>query len=598
MKIHLVSFVTDKKFGIENYYTESIDRLVNSAKKFGIENFHIYTPATLPVSKHVLNYMQTSDDPGFGFYSWKPVIILDVLNKIEDGDVVLYHDAGRIEYKYEFKNDINILVKEVIEKYNGIGVGLGPFKQKDWCKKDCFVYMNCNEEKYWNLNQLSANWSIWEKNSLSKEILELWQMYCFHPHGIVTTYDTESNLSDFDTFREHRWDQAILTNLIYKYHFDKKNVSVLQQSLGWEKDINNFINSVQSAVPPRVSTADYSLLKTPNIVNTDNGLTIVIDVLYKNNYLQVITTGAIKSVKLITPENELVPDEQILDPHDNINSYTFNNVEYSAQVELKFEYHDEGLYKDVITFNVEKDYYEDYIDETILTTLSNTSYNPVHYIKTHCKYHINLGYDRVIVHEIGPRIYELYDELRDYIESGKVILMKWSIPNFYQFLKSTNKIPTNVGDTSQMNHTLYVFKNIKYLTAMNTDYYLVTKKRINNMTSHLDELREQYDAHAAGGFIVRTLDFKKPSEDIEFYKSTEVITSNYKQHNLDYITMVFVKNVSTITCHFITSGNRPVNVNVEDLAVHHYHFIYSDTRRYLDEPVIDINSNINLELFE
>lgn len=594
MNVHLVTFITNKKFGIENYYTASVDRLIASAKKFGIEHIHVYTPDSLPVSSHILNYMKNSDDPGFGFYSWKPVIILDVLNKLNDGDVVLYHDAGRIEYKYEFRKDINILINDVIQNYNGIGVGAGPFKNKDWCKKDCFIYMDCDEEKYWNLNQLTANWSVWEKNALSKEILEKWQMYCFHPRGIVTTYDTEGVLSDFDTFREHRWDQAILTNLIYKYHFDTKKVDVMSQRVGWEKDINNFIN-----IPQNINTdLDYSFLKKPHMVSTDKDLTIILDVVYKNDYLQVVTTGAVKSIKLITQSGSISPDENILDPHGNVNSYTFTKVEYSKHIELTFEYHDGNIHDETLSFEIEKDYYEDYTGETILTALSNTLYNPIEYIKTYCKYHINLGYDRVILHELGPRIYELYDVLREYIESGKVVLIEWKIKHFYQLLKSTNTIPTNVGDTSQMNHTLYIFKDIKYLTAINTDYYIVTKNKTNNISLYLDELVNKYNAHTAGGFVVKTLDFKAPPEGVDFYKSTEVITSSYKQYNLDYITLSFVKNVNTITCHFITSGNPTVDVTPDELAAHHYHFIYSQNRKHLEDDVIEMNSNINLELFE
>lgn len=244
MNIHLVMFSTPIKFGVPNYYQNSIKQMIESAKKWGIENFHLYSPDNLSVAKYIQDWMESTLDPGYGYYSWKPLIILDVMNNINDGDVILYHDAGRKEYNFEFRKDINILIKDVIDNYNGIGIAQGNFLHKQWCKKDCFVKMGCNTEEYTSLNQLSATWGIWQKNPLSLQILNDWKQTCFDPSGIVTTNDTVGKLSDFDDFKEHRWDQAIITNLLFKYKFNNFDVKPLIPPPGkWEKDINNFINN-------------------------------------------------------------------------------------------------------------------------------------------------------------------------------------------------------------------------------------------------------------------------------------------------------------------------------------------------------------------
>jgi len=245
MIVNLVTFMTDSKFGIRNYYADSIRQLFDSAKIFGVENFHLYTPNSLPVSDYILKYMNDTSERGFGYYSWKPVIILDVMNKISTGDVVLYHDAGRREYNYKFKKDLNLLINRVIKNFNGVGIPVGPFNHKQYCKRDCFINMNCNEERYWNLTQVSANWSIWQKNDLSLELLNEWKDNCFDPRGTVTTYSTSGPLSDFSDFIEHRWDQAILTNLANKYAFEDRGIGLLY-GVGWEKDINSFISAPES----------------------------------------------------------------------------------------------------------------------------------------------------------------------------------------------------------------------------------------------------------------------------------------------------------------------------------------------------------------
>jgi hypothetical protein len=240
MNVHFVTFATPEKFGKKNYYANSIKNLIDSAKLFGIEHFHLYTPDSLPVGKYVKEYMENTHNTGYGFYSWKPIIILDVMNKINDGDIILYHDAGRHEYKYEFRKDINILINTVIQNYKGIGVPGSLYEHKHWCKRDCFINMKCNEPRYWNLKHLCATWSIWEKNDLALKFLEEWKYYCNDEKGTVTTHDSlHGALSDFSDFKEHRWDQAILTNLIEKYSND--GIKSLSNNGGWEKDINGFI---------------------------------------------------------------------------------------------------------------------------------------------------------------------------------------------------------------------------------------------------------------------------------------------------------------------------------------------------------------------
>ena len=240
MNVHFVTFATSTKFGTENYYSESIRNLIDSAKLFGVEHFHLYTPSRLPVAKHVKDYMESTKDPGYGYYSWKPIVIMDVMHKINNGDVVLYHDAGRPVYRYAFRKDINILIDNVIQTHKGIGVPTSLHEHRQWCKRDCFINMNCNEPRYWNLKQVCATWSIWEKNNLALEFLKEWKYYCTDERGTVTTHDSlHGKLSDFSDFNEHRWDQAILTNLVEKY--SDSGVQPLSNTGGWEKDINGFI---------------------------------------------------------------------------------------------------------------------------------------------------------------------------------------------------------------------------------------------------------------------------------------------------------------------------------------------------------------------
>jgi hypothetical protein len=234
MNIHLVMFSTNLKFGIEDYYAFSAVNLIESAKMFGIEHFHMYSPEMLDVSESDLQYMLDNPDPGFGFYMWKPIVILDVLNKIKDGDVVIYHDAGRPEYNYKFKKDVNILIDKVIKEHEGIGIGLGGWDHNQYTKDKCFKLMNCDREDIRNRPQVAGNWCIFQKNNKVLEFVKEWKYWCLNKEVIGSPID-EINHKEFI---RHTWDQSILTNLFYMHNIKPTPYA----TVGWEKDINNFIN--------------------------------------------------------------------------------------------------------------------------------------------------------------------------------------------------------------------------------------------------------------------------------------------------------------------------------------------------------------------
>jgi len=237
MKIHLVLFNNTR---YTEYYSPSYTKLTESALKYGVSEIHYYDETNLPVDEDTLNYLK-ANPRGFGYYSWKPVVINDTLDKIEMGDIALYHDVGRPEYNYEIKSDLNPLIDTIIKEHHGVGVVAGGWSHKMWCKRYCYQAMGCDNENYWNLQQLTANWNIWQKNPLACEIVKQWKKWCSNREVVDTDSHVDRSI-ELDTFDEHRWDQAILTNLI-KYYTDLEiGIKPLPFKGGvWEKDINNWL---------------------------------------------------------------------------------------------------------------------------------------------------------------------------------------------------------------------------------------------------------------------------------------------------------------------------------------------------------------------
>lgn len=71
----------------------SPDRILNEAKSFGFDSIQCLSELDIPqfIEKH-RHFIQSNG--GFGCFIWKPKIILDKLNSIEDGDILIYCDAG------------------------------------------------------------------------------------------------------------------------------------------------------------------------------------------------------------------------------------------------------------------------------------------------------------------------------------------------------------------------------------------------------------------------------------------------------------------------------------------------------------------------
>lgn len=147
---------------------------------------------------------------GKGFFSWKPFILLDAMNKLDDGEIIFYSDVndlfhpGLIQYvNHLIEDDCCLLV-------------MGGASNKDWTKRDCFVFMDCDEEDYWNSTQLEAGVCFWGVCEKSKQLLSEWLKYCTD-RRIISDDPNVSGKDNFPSFKEHRRDQSILTNLAVKH---------------------------------------------------------------------------------------------------------------------------------------------------------------------------------------------------------------------------------------------------------------------------------------------------------------------------------------------------------------------------------------------
>jgi hypothetical protein len=103
------------------------------------------------------NARHFEEKAGAGLWVWKPKIILDTLNAADEGDYVIYADAG-----IYFKQKIDIVL-EFMERHPEFqeilffSVGI---PQKHYCKRDAFIRTGCDEPKCYEAMQIDASCSV------------------------------------------------------------------------------------------------------------------------------------------------------------------------------------------------------------------------------------------------------------------------------------------------------------------------------------------------------------------------------------------------------------------------------------------------------
>ncbi len=156
---------------------------------------------------------------GGGYWLWKPYIILDAMSKIEDNDVLMYVDAGD-----EIYGNIVNSIASYINNHEYIITNFSGQRgaNKVATKRDCFVLMNCDEEKYHNIPQIEAGVLVFKKTEYMILFINEWLSYCKNKN-IITDIPNEHG-NNLEGFVDHRHDQSILTNLTVRHNFQYSDV--------------------------------------------------------------------------------------------------------------------------------------------------------------------------------------------------------------------------------------------------------------------------------------------------------------------------------------------------------------------------------------
>ena len=175
-----------------------------SALFTGCDKTTLYTPKDIDKVFATRHKDILTEPRGAGYWLWKPYFIDLALSKLSDGDYLIYTDAGLF-----IVNNVSNLIDAMDSDIMVFG---NRWRHGDWCRMDVLKAMECERET--NREQLQASCLVLRKSDQSTEFIRDWLYFCTQERWIT---DDPSAVPNDPTFREHRHDQAILTNVAILY---------------------------------------------------------------------------------------------------------------------------------------------------------------------------------------------------------------------------------------------------------------------------------------------------------------------------------------------------------------------------------------------
>lgn len=194
-------------------------RIKRQAVEMGIfDSIEVFDETTL--MPDLAPWLNQGTKRRFAYYCWKPYLIFRELSKLEEGDILVYCDAGchlipagkkRFQdYLRLLESDpLGVKLFEVAEMING-----EPCTETRCTKGDVFEYFHCRDKSPITESLQYASGHIFCRCCASSlALIEQWDQSWRHDFSLLT--DEPSRSPNSSLFQVHRHDQSLLS-IIYK----------------------------------------------------------------------------------------------------------------------------------------------------------------------------------------------------------------------------------------------------------------------------------------------------------------------------------------------------------------------------------------------
>ena len=245
MKIYLCSFA-------DSFLTPSIKRYKQQAEDLNyFEDIFIYNEHAFDGNfKEIFHDKLNHNTRGFGYWIWKPYIILKLLEKIDYDDILVYTDIGC----HINKNGLDRLNEyiEIVKKHDFLGYKLR-IKDRKYTKSDLFSYFNVlNNKDITNTDTVCATNFILKKTDKNINLIRQWLDVFYKNFSLVD--DSVSKIKNFDDFIEHRHDQSIFSilvkmNNLYSDYMLEEEIEPIQHRRDLTNSYSFIINKITWFIP-------------------------------------------------------------------------------------------------------------------------------------------------------------------------------------------------------------------------------------------------------------------------------------------------------------------------------------------------------------
>tara|TARA_R110001606_G_C15250070_1_gene637274 strand:- start:88 stop:1005 length:918 start_codon:yes stop_codon:yes gene_type:complete len=250
-------------------FKNQLNRVCNEAKKTGwFDEVIVSTPSTIKdfIDKH--KDFINNNPRGFGYWIWKPFILLNQLMCMDDGDYIFYTDAGSRILSHR-KNKFNEYLKLLDDQpilINGEGNNqpYSYYTQQKFIKLSLLKRFGLeNNEEFLGLSHCESGMIAIRKCNESVKFIKEW-LNVILENNYINTNDDLGNDKQLEGFVEHRHDQSILNILFYKNNY---------KALWFEEcyGVGPFFSSRQTDNGYREFCADWFRAETDYINNRTHG---------------------------------------------------------------------------------------------------------------------------------------------------------------------------------------------------------------------------------------------------------------------------------------------------------------------------------------
>jgi hypothetical protein len=188
-------------------------RFRRQVRRFGVfEKSFVWTESDLsPAFRRDFAAILSPSVKGFGYWVWKPQVVLQALKQLELGDVLVYLDSGShinpggMSRFWEYVD---------AAKFSPAGVLAFrlDFLERDWTKADLLEYFSVrNCARYIDSGQIQAGALVIFKKPDTEQFFRNWLAPFYLDVGLVD--DSQSRVPEVPGFLAHRHDQSVFSLL-------------------------------------------------------------------------------------------------------------------------------------------------------------------------------------------------------------------------------------------------------------------------------------------------------------------------------------------------------------------------------------------------